>query len=384
MPEKRKDNSGRVLKNGESQRKNGTYCFRYTDIHGKRQCVYAKTLNKLRNKEHAIQQDIDDGIDYAAGEITVTELVDRYMKTKRNLKQNSVRAYGTSVRRIAKSDFGCKRVKYVKPSDVKVWFSDLSDQGLKRNTIAIIQNILRPAFQMAVDDDIVRKNPFNFKISDVLPDDSEKRPALTEEQKSGLLALVRSCNGNYYDDIVILLETGLRISELYGLTKSDIDFNKRCIHITKQLCRTADKPFFITPPKTKSGIRDIPMSDIAYMTFRRILKNRVAPKVEVMVDGHSNFIFLDKDGRPKVAQHLENYMRRIRKNYDATHNMCMPRATPHVLRHTFCTDVHRAGIDIKSLQYLMGHSSASVTLDIYTHNDYESAEKAFRRIANQK
>jgi integrase len=117
------------------------------------------------------------------------------------------------------------------------------------------------------------------------------------------------------------------------------------------------------------------------MAFRRVLENRGHPKVEMMVDGYSGFLFLDKDGKPKVAMHLENYMRGMRRKYVKKHGNTLPSVTPHVLRHTFCTNAQQAMLDVKSLQYLMGHSTASVTLDVYTHSDFESAERAFRQIA---
>ena len=82
MAERRKDNKNRVLKEGESQRQNGTYMYRYTDVRGKRTCVYAKTLEELRAKEQKIQRELLDGIDYAAGEITVLDLLKRYIAFK--------------------------------------------------------------------------------------------------------------------------------------------------------------------------------------------------------------------------------------------------------------------------------------------------------------
>lgn len=88
MSEKRRDSKGRVLKDGESQRKNGSYMYRYTDIHKKRQYIYAKTLEELRKQEEIIRNDLGDGIDYSAGEITVAQLVDRYVNLKRSLKPN--------------------------------------------------------------------------------------------------------------------------------------------------------------------------------------------------------------------------------------------------------------------------------------------------------
>ena len=381
MSEKRKDSKGRVLKDGESQRANGTYDYRYTDIHKKRRCIYAKSLTELRKKEDELRRDMADGIDYAAGEMTVAELVDRYMNLKRGLKQNSLRSYGSAVKRIHADPFGQKPIKTVKLSDAKGWLVFLHDSGIKQNTIGVLQSVVRPAFEMAVDDDIIRKNPFKFKLSDVVPKDAYVRDALTKEQQEKYLQFVQDCGGNYYDDIVILLGTGLRVSELYGLTRADIDFDRRCIHVRRQLCRTAEKPYFVAPPKTSSGNRSIPMTDTVYMAFRRVLENRGHPKVEMMVDGYSGFLFLDKDGKPKVAMHLENYMRGMRRKYVKKHGNTLPSVTPHVLRHTFCTNAQQAMLDVKSLQYLMGHSTASVTLDVYTHSDFESAERAFRQIA---
>ena len=381
MSEKRKDSKGRVLKDGESQRANGTYDYRYTDIHKKRRCIYAKSLTELRKKEDELRRDMADGIDYAAGDMTVAELVDRYMNLKRGLKQNSLRSYGSAVKRIHADPFGQKPIKTVKLSDAKGWFVFLHDSGIKQNTIGVLQSVVRPAFEMAVDDDIIRKNPFKFKLSDVVPKDAYVRDALTKAQQEKYLQFVQDCGGNYYDDIAILLGTGLRVSELYGLTRVDIDFDRRCIHINKQLCRTADKPYFIAPLKTSSGNRSIPMTDTDYMAFRRVLENRGHPKVEVMVDEYSGFLFLDKDGKPKVAMHLENYMRGMQRKYIKKHGNTLSRVTPHVLRHTFCTNMQQAGIDIKSLQYLMGHSNASVTLDVYTHTDYNVVKRAFDQAA---
>ena len=380
MAGKRKDRNGRVLKTGENQRKNGTYDYRYTDSHGKVRCIYAKTLEDLRKKEAAIQRDLADGINYAAGEVSVADLVDRYMSLKRDIGHNTKRAYGTVINRIKESEFGQMKVRNVKLSDAKRFYIDLHDTGSKRNTISIYHSVLRPTFEMAVDDDMIRKNPFKFKLADIIPDDAVKRTALTKQQQENYLRFIQE-NGqdNYYDDIVILMGTGLRVSELYGLTKKDVDFKKRLIFIDHQLCRTAEKPYFVKSPKTSSGVRCIPMSDVVYMALKRAVANRQPPTVELLVDGYSGFLFLDKAGMPKVAMHLENYMRGMQKKMERIYGKSFPRVTPHVLRHTFCTNMQRAGIDVKSLQYLMGHSNVSVTLDVYTHVDFHAVQEAFGR-----
>ena len=383
MSEKRKDKKGRIFRSGEGQRPNKTYFYRYHRNGDKKWCyVYAPTPEELRQKEEVIQRDLLDGIDYAGGEITVAELVDRYINLRRGLKENPMRAYGSAINRIHTDPFGSRMIRSVRLSDGKGWFVSLHDRGYKQNTIGVMQCVVRPAFEMAVDDDILRKNPFKFKLSDVVPRDAYVRTALSREQQEQYLQFFMEYGGgSYYDDVVILLGTGLRVSELYGLTKSDLDFDRRCIHVRRQLSRTANQPYFISSPKTKSGIRTIPMTDTVYMALKRVLKNRASPKVELLVDGCTGFIFLDKAGKPKVAMHLENFMRGLQRKHPWALGGDFPKVTPHVLRHTFCTNMQQAGIDIKSLQYLMGHSNASVTLDVYTHTDYNVVKRAFDQAA---
>ena len=377
MPGKRKDNRGRVLRKGESQRANGTYDFRWKDKQ-KTRCVYAKTLDELRQKEAEIQRDIAEGIDYSAGEMIVSDLVDKYISLKRKAKTNTLRAYSSPVNRIHKDPFGKKRIRDVKKSDAQAWFIRLHDNGLKRNTISVMKSVLQPAFEMAVDDDAIRKNPFRFNLSELLPDDQEKRRALTAEQQKKLLDFVAEQKRDlYYDDIVILIETGLRISELYGLTFKDVDFEKRLLHVRRQLCRTAEQPYFICPPKTDHGIRTIPLTQKAIDAFSRVIENRPRPKLEMMIDGCTGFLFLDSYERPKVESHLANYMRSLMRKYRKQYRDNMPNVTPHMLRHTFCTNTQESGLDIRCVTALMGHSEPDITM-IYTHLSYEYIERSFR------
>lgn len=132
MSEKRRDQRGRILKTGESHRKDGLYMFRYTDTRKQRRYIYARSLEELRRKEAEIQRDLADGIDYAAGEMTVLELVTRYMDLKRTLKENSYRAYDTVINRMRKDPFSQKQIRQIKPSDAKAWFVSLHDRGTNR------------------------------------------------------------------------------------------------------------------------------------------------------------------------------------------------------------------------------------------------------------
>lgn len=175
-----------------------------------------RLMNSDKKKYH---KDALDGIDNFAAEITVAELVDKYIGLRRDLKQNSMRAYGSGINRIHAATFGQRKIKTVKKSDAMAFLISLHDEGLKQNTIGIVHNILRPAFEMAVEDDAIRKNPFKFKLCEIIPNDADKRTALTKSQQELYLSFIRDYgNDNYFDDIEILLYTRLRVSELYGLT----------------------------------------------------------------------------------------------------------------------------------------------------------------------
>lgn len=100
------------------------------------------------------------------------------------------------------------------------------------------------------------------------------------------------------------------------------------------------------------------------------------------MDGYGGFLFLDKNGRPMVALHWEKYMQHAREKYNREYLLQLPPITPHVCRHTFCSNMAKSGMNPKTLQYLMGHSDIGVTLNTYTHIGYEDAKEELKRVVN--
>ena len=218
MSKKRKDNKGRLLKTGESQRKDLIYQYRYTDFRGKRQTIYASDLQELRKKEKEIQKQVDDGLDYEAGQITVVELLEKYINLKQGVRYNTKVGYEFVLGLIKKEEFGHRKINTVKVSDAKQWFMKLQKDGRGYSTITSIRGVIKPAFQMACDEDAIRKNPFVFKLTDAIVNDSEPRTALTEEQLTTWMDFNRTDKtySKYYDEFVVLLETGMRVRRIGG------------------------------------------------------------------------------------------------------------------------------------------------------------------------
>ena len=278
---------------------------------------------------------------------------------------------------IKKEPFGQKRIDKVKIYDAKEWLIKLQEDGRGYSTIHSVRGVVRPAFQMAVDNDWLNKNPFNFELKTVVVNDSVTREAITRKQERAFLEFVKNDKHfcKYYDGIFVLFKTGLRISEFVGLTFKDIDFENNRIVVDHQLQRTRNMEYVIEGPKTECGERMVPMTPEVKECFKRILENRKTPKVEPMIQGYSGFLFLDKNERPMVALHWEKYFQHICEKYNKIYKVQMPKVTPHVCRHTFCSNMAKSGMNPKTLQYIMGHSDIGVTLNTYTHLGYEDAEE---------
>ena len=397
MSEKRRDKRNRILREGEYQRADGRYRYRYIDENGKEKWVYSWRLDKndptprgkkqelsLREKAKQIQADLFDHIVTHGGDYSVIELVEKYISLKTGVNHNTRAGYKTVINILKKDPFGKQRIDKVRLSDAKAWLIKLQQvDGKGYSSIHSIRGVLRPAFQMAVDDDLLRKNPFGFELASVIVNDSVTREAITRKQERELLRFIKEDKHfcRYYDAIYILFHTGLRISEFCGLTVSDIEFGNQRIKVDHQLQRTTQMQYVIQEPKTESGIRYVPMSEEVAACFRRIIANRAMPDVEPMIDGHVGFLFLDKNERPMVALHWEKYLQHIVEKYNKIYRIQMPKVTPHVCRHTFCSNMAKSGMNPKTLQYIMGHADISVTLNVYTHVQFDDAQAEMLRLA---
>ena len=152
----------------------------------------------------------------------------KYISLKKGVRYNTQVGYRFVLNLVKKEDFGYRKISTVKVSDAKQWFAKLQKDGRGFSTISSVRGVIKPAFQMACDEDAVRKNPFIFKLTDVVVNNTVPRAALTEEHLGIWMNFIEKDNTycKYYDEFVVLLETGMRVSEFCGLTRKDLDFKK--------------------------------------------------------------------------------------------------------------------------------------------------------------
>lgn len=138
--------------------------------------------------------------------------------------------------------------------------------------------------------------------------------------------------------------------------------------------------YIIEDTKTACGTRQVPMTEEVAECFRRIIANRPHYKVEPIIDGYAGFLYLDKDNNPMVALHWEKYFQHALEKFNSIYKDELPKITPHVCRHTFCSNMAKAGMNPKTLQYIMGHADIGVTLNTYTHLSFDDANEEMDRL----
>ena len=380
MAQTRKDLRGRVLRKGESQkRSDGRYVYTYTDPLGRRKYVYAQDLVTLREKEAQLMKDQMDGLDiYVAGKATVNFVFDRYMSLKNNLKPTTKSNYLYMYERFIRETFGKRNIAEIKYSDVVQFYNHLIEkQELKINTLETIHTLLHPTFQLAVRDDIIRKNPTDGVMAELKKNLGMKtgvRHALTIPQQRAFMEYIAT-----HPIFTIFLGTGCRIGEVLGLRWEDIDYEKRIISINHNLTyypvgedRASEN--HISTPKTEAGMRTIPILDTVKDAF-----------------GMTGFVFCNRYGNIMNAQSVNRAIKRISSAYNATEEIeakkehrepvLLPDFSAHSLRHTFCTRLCERETNLKIIQSIIGHKDIQTTMDIYAEATDEKKQETFEHLA---
>lgn len=374
--EKRKDKFGRILKTGESVRPNGTYVYKYqSKVTGKREAVYAKTLKELREKEEEINKHEVNNVNYFTSQMTLLELYDVYMNLNSGLKANSIRRMRESKKRITGLSIADTEIRYIKEMEAKTALKEL-ENTYSYQTIATTQDDLRAAYNMAIRNDIVSKNPFSFSLKSIIKDTTKEKIPYTEEQIEIILQYCKERNLSIYDTLVVLFDTGLRGSEFCGLSSENLNFATELIHVTKQ-CLYIDGKYSIETLKTKNGNRFIPMTN---RCKEILLKHAETSKNIFINDEPINFLFYTVRGNPyKVPSINKNIYDTMNKFRNDNPDIVLPHLSAHICRHTFITNLYKSGMDPKSIIKIVGHSKIDMTLYTYTHIDDDDAIQSFRR-----
>ncbi len=395
MAAKRKDDKGRVLRKGERQRGDGTYEYRY-QVNGRRQSMYAVTLEQLRKLEDQITVDRHDGIRANASMVKLDDLYNVWCDMKRGLKDNTFQNYQYMYTQFVSPHLGDEKVVKIKKSDVRRFYNRLLEvEGLKMSTVNSLQTVLHQVLQLAVDDNYIRVNPADSALRELKLThqfDGERRRALTvEEQKLLMSFLDESEQYSHWRPIItVMLGTGMRVGEVTGLRWKDIDLNKGTIDVNHTLVfynKKHKQTYAINSTKTPCSNRVIPMLDSVREAFLEEKRNQESKGLYCtsIIDGYQDFIFCNRFGEVLNLGVINKALRRIIRdcneqvldNYEGDDMpVLLPRFSCHTFRHTFTTRMCESGMNVKVVQDVLGHSDIRTTLDVYAHITKELQDMA--------
>lgn len=410
MADKRKDSNGRIMPENVTQRKDGTYMWRKS-IDGKKYCVYGKTLGEIKQKKDIALGEIRKGEykgkrermkeekETAINDITLNEWFSQREEAYRvgNVKETTLNSEHTQYIRYFSKTIGQMKIKSIRQIDITNILNALNKNGQSYKSLVKYNGILSVMFDAAASNGIVDRNPAKGALK-VRKQDAKEKRILSEREEQRFIDFVK--NDRYYKKYAPLFitgfGTGMRIGEILSLTWKDIDFKKNVIHVSKTLNILSDYVkqggkirFTITPPKTKSSVRSVPMLEKVREALLEQKKNKGKVNT-VSIDGYRDFVFTGCSGNVFYYANIRITMKRIitkmnRKEKEKAEAEGREPAifeyfSPHCMRHTFATRCYEKGMREKVIQKILGHSKIDMTMNVYTHTTDEMIKEDLRKM----
>lgn len=349
---------------GFRYRDDGSIERRFT-VDGKRYSVYGDTVTECQENELSLREQIRNGLYVNNRNITLNAYYKEWRTTREGtVKGNTALNIESRYKNHIGPALGHRKVVDIEKREI-VKLQKALAQKQKETTVNVTIAQLKCIFNGAVEDGIIARNPATgikpLKPSGETAAETYHRALTVEEQNC---FLEQAVNEWFYELIVFLLCTGMRVGEASALTWQDIDYVNNVIYVTKTVSRTSDGKYIIDTPKSKAGIRDIPMND----DIRSILKNQKA-KLNLV---HGNVINLSQrvfegfSGNIVYNGSLNQAITRTIKRMEKQ-GMKVDHFSAHALRDTFATRYIEQGGSPQVLKTILGHSNLHITMDLYSH-----------------
>lgn len=372
--------NGKELGKGISQRKeDGLYIARFTNRFGKRQVISDKTYNGIQKKlREAIVAD-EKEINVINSNMTLDEWYEKWINTcKKNCRNNTKETYAKHYKRI-KNALGWRKLNKLNLVVMQDAINELRTDNERKNSKKILVDML----EKAVASDLIPKNVAKQITTEITKEEKKPRRVLTVKETEIFLAEAESTF--YYNLFVVALETGMRIGELSGLQWEDIDYKEKVVHVRHSMTyfsKDGKYQFELHPTKTNKGLRDIPLTSKAIVALRQqyFIKQTLVNSGKESLKGFENLVFVSKNNKPTtqflVSECIGGILKRIHKNNP---DLVFEKITPHCFRHTFATRWLEAGVPIKTVSAMLGHSQLQLTTDLYMHVTQDSLFKGLEQ-----
>ncbi len=381
-----KNLSGKELPKGIRQRKDGRYEGRFT-YQGESYTLYNRNLRELVSEMQDKRYEVTHGIYAKKSKITVDSWFNIWLDDykRQNVKFGTYKVYRAVYDDYIRSNLGRKKLQDIRGEHIQRLFNEMA-RKYSRSTINLAKVVLNSMFEQACKNGIVMKNPVKNAIMPRKKKCREIRVLTVEEQK---LFLQYAQGSIYFPLYVVALGTGMRNGELRALQWKDVDFAAKIIRVQgtlKYVGKDGTTKYRIDSPKTQASRREIPMLDEVYRTLECHKKEQMKRKMLLgelwePQEGFDSLVFTGATGRciaeSALCQDMKKIEAKIREaGYDFAN------ISPHALRHTFATRGMEKGIPPKVMQELLGHTSITMTLDIYSHVLPNTKAQEIKKLTN--
>lgn len=368
------DKRGRKLPKGIQQRYEG-YEGRFM-YKGKRYLVHGNTITETQKLVTELKYKLEHGLYVAKEKITLNEWYKTWLEEykKNRVKIGTYTSYEKYYHSTIQERLGNKNLNDIRGEHIQKLYNDLVKEGYALSSIKVVSAVLNGCFKQAERNGLIERNPVRLAELPRQTGEKKGRVAMTKEQQGLFMEYARE--SYLYHFFAVMLRTGMRKGEMQGLKYSDIDKKQNVIHVRRTLKYIEGRGYIEDTPKTRTSIRDIPLT-AAVLEHIEAQRKFWGFKVVKM----DQYLFCNENGDPISRERIQAEIDRTAKRiHEAGYEF--PRITSHVFRHTFATRAIEAGMQPQVLKTILGHSSLAMTMDLYSHVLPDTKAEEMEKIAN--